>query len=187
MPSKSELSAGPPGSWRRRAVADDGNSRARDTLLVEAAVGQPGWSDAEHGLVEKTEADVADSWLGLSVGVVERAALRGARPRERRMSDARAAATEVDPCALSESIRSEADNDSKPGRKRSKALGSSREMSRCENGLRMNQDGRQTGGESTGEAERVVRVAPHYDRPDIRIGVHLIDSFCRYKRAWWDE
>ena len=87
-------------SWRRRAVADDGHSRARDTLIVEAAVAELGRSDAEHGLVEKAEADVADPRLVLPVGVVERATLWGAGPRKRRMSDARAAATEVDPCAL---------------------------------------------------------------------------------------
>ena len=37
-------------------------------------------------------------------------------------------------------------------------------------------------GESPGQTRRIVRVAPDHDRPDVRIGVRLIDSFSRCER-----
>ena len=46
----------------------------------------------------------------------------------------------------------------------------------------MDQNGGHLAGESPGQTGRIVRVAPDHDRPDVRIGVRLIDSFSRGER-----
>src|SRR4029434_9897736 len=70
------------GRRRGGSIAHNGHPRASNSLLIEAARRQLGGSDAEHGLIEKAETDIGDTGLVLPIDVIERTALRRARPRK---------------------------------------------------------------------------------------------------------
>ena len=86
-------------AWGTGEQAKQRQTRVSELLdTVEAAVRQLGRADAKHGLIEKAKTDVTDPGLVLPVDIVERAALRSARPRKCRMSHARSQrAVEIDP------------------------------------------------------------------------------------------
>ena len=78
------------------------------------------------------------------------------------MGDARAGGpTDVDPGGLVEGVRRKADDHS--GEWGNPWFGSRREVTRGEYRVRVDEDAGHVGGESPGEPERIVRVAPDHD------------------------